>query len=180
MAAGAGATAPSVAVASIDEHEDRQLVELGREYFQLEVLLDAADEQKEKLRKAYLELQPVPSDVMRHRIQGHFQLRLPIRSDTTAAAEPEHSDFYSEDEVACLPHAKLPIFPSDVPAHEARVAEIVAEWERWNAECEALKEQIGLASSEAAIDEMIDDQRSLAKKISSYPRRHFRDCGCER
>jgi hypothetical protein len=163
--------AAASAAARPANRSDRELLELGREYMRLNDLERAADERHARCSKAYEDARRDPSDVMRHRIEDHLcGLSLPVGPKTRSiAANPEHSDFYTGDEIKLLRHAPPPWNPEDTPAQKARADEIVREWDRWSAECDAFADEVGLTEAEAAIDEIVTSKRSLANRIAAMP-----------
>jgi hypothetical protein len=133
----------------------------------LRATIGAANERFNRCSDAYEDAEPVPGDVMRHRIEDHLcGFRLPIGPKTRAiAAESKHSSFYSDDEIKQLKNA-----PAVRDADErARVEEILAEWDRWNAECVALADRVGLTAADEAIVELVRSQSSLIKRIAAIP-----------
>jgi hypothetical protein len=149
---------PVITAVAGGDHPDRELLELGREYVRLGGEIAAAD----AVVDAYQEQEPKPRDVMKHRINDHIcGFNLPIGPNTRSlAADPKHSVLYSEDEID-----QLRDWPSDV--RPARVREILAEWDRWNDECGVLNEALGVDEAVEAIEELVPQQRSIAKRIAA-------------
>jgi hypothetical protein len=170
LAAGAAANVPAIAaVASIDDHPDAELIELGREYQRLAALEKAVDEHYARCQAAYEEAEPEPRDVMWHRIEDHvaFGLNLPILPGTGAIARDlKQSAFYSADEIARLRFSPPPWRDDKIPEQKSRIEEIGAEWVRW---CGELDDLADATAALDTIDEISASMRSLAKKIAAKP-----------
>lgn len=171
LAVGAAANVPAIAaVASASDHPDAELIGLGREYLLLDQAIKAADAHFDRCQAEYKEREPVPGDVMRHRIEDHVcsGLNMPIIPGTGAiTADPRYSALYSEAEIDLMEDLLPPWNKRNIPRQEARVAEIIEEWDRWNAECDALSDQIGVTEALETIDDLVARQRPLANKIAS-------------
>ena len=163
LAAAAASLPPAIAAGAAGGHPDAELLELGREYQRLEQAIKAAD----AVVASYNNAVRPPRDVMRHRIGDHLSsFRLPVGPTTRSISiVPEHSALYSEDEIA-----QLQDWPADRhPDERARVEEILAEWDRWNEECDVLAETMGVNLACDQIEELVPAQRKLAKRIASAP-----------
>ena len=141
----AGMAALAVASASLPGRHDsrcrrgspwRRAARTRPQIPRLEEALAAADAAAVAAAESYKKAEPVPRDVMRHRIQDYLGgFRLPVGRDTRSISlNPKLSALYSEDEIA-----QLQDWPADRhPDERARVEEILVEWDRWNEECDAL------------------------------------------
>jgi hypothetical protein len=122
-------------------------------------------EHHERCQAAYDAREPVPRDVMRHRIGDHLGgYSLPMTSSTRClAADLKHSPFYSEDEIDLLRERP----PAEDPAEQARVHAILEEWDRWSKECAKLADETGLTEALEFVEDLVPKQRALAKRIAT-------------
>ena len=167
LAAGAAANLPAIAAVAGGDHPDRELLELGREYGQLREAIKAADAQYEACSPAFEEREPVPRDVMRHRITDHLcGLKLPILNTCRGgiSCDDGRNAPYSKEEVDLLRD-----WPDRDPAGKARAAEIVTEWDRWTGEWDALEHETGVAEALKTIEELVPKEGELARRIAAMP-----------
>lgn len=153
---------------------DRELVELGREYIRLHAIEKEAYEKAASLLELYESKKPVPSDIMRHTLEDWWAFRFPF-SDVTqpiwADERLRHNPFYTEQEVAELKQAPMPGNSEAVSAQGFRAEEIISEWHRWKAECDALDERLGCSASRAAALASTSETADIADKIAALPAR---------
>jgi hypothetical protein len=154
------------------DHPDAELLELGRLYLSLSALEKAADKHYDACYAAYNE--PPQPDVLRHRMDDHvFGLHLPLimppGSRRGLSADPSQNGFYSEEEITRLRYAPPPSDPEMIPVQQALIQEIEQASEKWLNECEAAEDEAGLIAAKASLDAVVDQQRSLAKRIAAMP-----------
>jgi hypothetical protein len=167
LAAGAAANVPVIAAVAGGDHPDRELLELGRQYDQLRAAIKAADARYEACSPAFEEREPVPRDVMRHRITDHvcgFQLPILNTCRGGISCDDGRNAPYSEEEVDLLRD-----WPDRDPAEKLRAAEIVAEWDRWTAEWDALEHETGVAEALETIEGLVAREGPLARRIAAMP-----------
>jgi hypothetical protein len=160
---------PVIAAVAGGDHPDRELLDLGREYFRLRAAERAADEHYAGCREAYDEAEPAPSNDLRHRIEDHLGLRLPVLDTCRGgiSSDVERNDLYSEAEVERLLELAPPAAPGLVQAQKTRIAEIQSAFERWNLECEEVAEEFGVWEARDAIDDIVASLRSLEKRFAA-------------
>jgi hypothetical protein len=168
LAAGAAANVPVIAAVAGSDHPDRELLELGREYFRLRAAERAADEHSARCYEAYEKVEPAPSDALRHRIQDHLVLHLPVLDTCRGGISSDvgRNDLYSMSEIQRLERTP-PASPPLVQEQRARIAEIQSAFERWNVECEEVAEEFGVWEARDVTDEIVASLRSLEKRFAA-------------
>jgi len=59
--------------------------------------------------------------------------------------------------------------PAEDEAEQARVQEILEEWDRWSEECADFVDETSLTAALESLDEIVPTQRSVAKRIVDMP-----------
>jgi hypothetical protein len=168
LAAGAVANVPVIAAVAGGDHPDRELLGLGREYLRLRAAERAADEHSARCYEAYERVEPGPSDALRHRIEDHLGLHLPVLDTCRGGISSDvgRNDLYSISEILRLNHTPPPS-PSLIEVQKVRIAAIQSAWERWHAECKELAEEFGVWEARDATDEIVANLRSLEKRFAA-------------
>ena len=99
-----------------------------------------------------------------------FGLHLPLLDRRGGlSSDPKRNCFYSEHEIDRLHYAPPPSDPAMIPEQQARIQEITSAWEGRVAECEKAEAAAGLTAAAEAIDGIVGEQRTIAKKIAALP-----------
>lgn len=155
------------------DHPDREILDLGRRYFELVAAEAAADEAYERACDSVQEVER-PS-ALRHRMEDHifdfgcFNLHFDERTRPHGgfSADASLNAFYTPKEIRLLPYSPPPFDLDMIPAQKARIEEIEQAWRAHLDRFHAAEEAAGINTAEEAIDQIAVMKRAIVEEIAA-------------